>query len=205
MITGIYKSKATGIIKTVQNNSLIIILFSIFSAGIISGTAMLKSNSVIIEKATQLISNYIKIKNEEIFIQTFCNSLSSNIIFLLPIFVAGLCAIGIPIIFSVSFAKGLGLGFITSFYCSEFGINGLGHCVLMIFPGAVLSVLAIFIASKTTIIQSAKIFKATANGKGSIIKFSEYCKSFLIILLLFVISSFIDGTLNRLFSVVFIR
>ncbi len=204
MISGVYKSRATDLIKTIRENGLILILLVIFTSGIIFGTTVIKNNSLVVDRAVSLISDYVTLRGNQSVFECACNSFVSNLLFLIVLYIFGLCAVGLPVIMSAPFIKGAGLGLISAFFYTTYGLNGLGHCILVIYPGAVLSVMFMFLAVKTAIVSSGDIFSSISSRKNHEIRFIEYSKRFFMYFCVNIGFSLLDGVLNKIFSNIFI-
>ena len=204
MISGVYKSRATGVIKTIRENGLILILLVIFTSGIIFGTTIIKNNSLVIDSAVSLISDYVELRGNQSVFECACDSFISNLVFLLILFVFGLCAVGMPVIMSVPFIKGAGLGLISAYFYTTYGLNGLGHCILVLYPGSVFAVMFMFLAAKAAAISSGDIFSSVSSRKNHEIRFIEYSKRFFMYFCVNIGFSLLDGVLNKIFSNIFI-
>ena len=204
MISGVYKSRFTNVFKTIHENSLMFILFALFSAGLIFGTIIIKNDSLVIDRAVDLVSTFIEIRSKQSVFETTCNSFIGNLILLLPTSILGLCAVGIPGILAIPSIRGAGIGFITAFFYVTYGLNGLGHCILVLFPGAVFSVLIQMLSAQIATMSSANMFRRITIGDTQEIKLFAYCKKFLLYFCGLIIVGLLDGILNKFFSNIFI-
>jgi len=204
MISGVYRSRFTNVLKTIQENSLIFILFALFLSGLIFGTIIIKNDSLVIDRAVELVSSYIELRASQSVFETTCSSFITNLILLAPIFIFGLCAVGIPATFIIPFIRGAGVGFISAFFYTNYGLNGLGHCILVLFPGAMLSALLLILSAQVATISSANLFRRITVGNTQEIKLSTYCKKFLLYFSGLIITGLLDGILNKVFSNIFI-
>ena len=204
MISGVYKSRFTNVLKTVQENSLMFILLALFTSGLVFGTIIIKNDSLVIDRAVELVSTYIELRGSQSVFETACSSFITNLVHIIPIFIFGLCAVGIPATLSVPFVRGVGIGFISAYFYATHGLNGLGHCILVIFPGTMFSVLILILSSQIATVSSANIFRRITIGNTQEIKLITYCKKFLIYFLGCVFISILDGILNKVFSNIFI-
>ena len=204
MISGVYKSRFSNVLRVVQENSLIFILFALFSSGLIFGTIIIKNDSLVVDRAVELVSTYIKFRGSQTVFETACSSFITNLIHIIPIFIFGLCAVGIPATLSIPFVRGVGIGFISAFFYTTYGLNGLGHCILVIFPGAMFSVLILILSSQIATVSSANIFRRITVGNTQEIKLIAYCKRFLVYFCGYIIIGLLDGILNKIFSNIFI-
>ncbi len=204
MISGVYKSRLSNFLKTIRENNLMFILFAIFSSGLIFGTIIIKTDSLVIDRAVELVSTYIKLRGEQTIFETACSSFITNLIMLVTVFVFGLCAVGIPATLLMPFVRGVGIGFLSAYFYTNYGLNGLGHCILVIFPGTMFSVLILMLSSQIATISSANIFRRITVGNTQEIKLITYCKSFLLYFFSYVIIGLLDGILNKIFLNIFI-
>lgn len=141
-----------------QENEIknMIIIISLFAAGMIIGAGIMRKGS-----SSELITNFSSIfdifasnRNTTGTFQIFLNSLIVNLIFIFAVFFAGLSCIGIPLAVAVPIIKGIGLGMLSGYLFTSYAMNGIGYYLLTVFPAGVLSVTVLLLASCSAGIMS---------------------------------------------------
>ncbi len=133
-----------------------------------------------LEQLLQLLQEYSTIRSSQSLFSTMCNSLFSNLIYLSVAFIAGLCAIGFPFLALAPFLRGLGLGAVFGYLYSTKALAGVGYCMLILLPGAILSTATLLIGCREGITMSLDVF-AVMNGNktlDSYHNFRLYCARF---------------------------
>ena len=155
-----------GFLKSAADNWKLLILASLFIAGMVFGAAAAKtSNGELIHKLTETFINYTQLRITQGIFANFCNSLISVFVYLIIVYVSGLCAVGIPFISAVPFFRGLGLGMICGYLYKTYELTGIGYCLLTIYPGAVLSVAALIYACNEGALMSVDTLSAIERKK----------------------------------------
>ena len=184
------------------NNKLFTFLFIIFLLGFICGNIMLKNkNNDLFRKATDLFTLNFNIRKEGSFFNIFTESIFSSFIFILIIFSTGLSAFGVTLTPPIIFLKGCCTGIFQNYLFQNFGVKGVLFFIFVILPGFLFSILATLLMAKEAI-KISNIFSSILINIKNWQNDEKYIKSYLIktgcILILVVISAFIDSTLNFL-------
>lgn len=186
---------------------VLILLVILFAAGVISGSLYVANEKgMFLTEILKLFKECYIVRTESSFLQLFFRSLQSELLFFIPAFLFGTCALGAPAIFCISFLRGLGLGILTSVIYQNYGLTGLGYNVFILIPGAVLGSAALIFACKEGYYMSldmfGKLFQNRRSGKrkNNIITFKIYCARFGIFLLFVISSAFVDGVTSGVFG-----
>lgn len=197
-----YKVYNGKILKEMLENSRIFILVALFSAGIILGASAIKNNGEMIEKIKYIISNYAMQRAGQGIFENFINSLLVNLAFVfLSVFLA-FSLIGYPLIMLLPFIRGAAIGAVSGYLYLEYKFMGLGYSLLMIYPSAVLCMVAMTIIFNESCEYSHNAYLKAITGRGQFEK--DETKLFLIRQFVFGIiiaaSSLIDALSVALFS-----
>ena len=139
-----------------------IFLLSIIIIGIISGCLFIL---FITKEDKQLIHNNLEniidtITGKKInYLKTFINSISSNLISLIGLYILGISIIGIPIIVFFLFLKGFTLGFSFISLVSKYRIKGLLGSVSYLFPHEFIKIIIFILMGYYTINFSIRLFR----------------------------------------------
>lgn len=120
-------------------------------------------------------------------------------------FLFGLCAIGTPFELLVPVIHGAWLGAAMACIDVKYGVKGLGICILFILPQALITALAVIVASREGIKLSwsvaMNVFKSAQ--KPLLKKFKIYCYKYVICFLLLVIAAVIEALSIVIFANIF--
>lgn len=120
-------------------------------------------------------------------------------------YLLGLCAVGTPFEFLIPIIHGAWLG--TSMACIDmnYGVKGLGICVLFIMPQAILTSIAAMVACREGIKFSWSVAMTIFRGvqKTLINNFRTYCYKYVICFLFAVIASIIEAFSIVIFANIF--
>lgn len=193
-----------------KKNNILLVIFIIFILGLIFGSiyiTILKTG----EKTTILneVNNYFTSSSKLTFddkIDIFRNSLISNLLYFISIWLLGISVIGIPIIIVMIFFKSFILGFSVSSIFAKYGFKGILGAFFYIFPsGLVTSILALFLGSYSLILSiklvQSSFLKRTINFKTFMGKyFFILVISILISILCSLFDAFISPSLLKIFT-----
>ena len=197
-----YKVYNGKVFKEIIENSRIFILVALFSVGIIVGASAINNNGEMIEKIKYIISNFAMQRAGQGVSDNFFNSMLVNIVFVsLSVFFA-FSLIGYPLILLLPFIRGAAIGAVSGYLYLEYKFMGLGYSLLMIYPSAVICMVAMIIIFNESCDYSRNAYLKAITGKGHFEK--DETKLFLIRQFIFsiivVVSSLIDALSVELFS-----
>lgn len=142
--------------------TLYLILFFVFSAGIIAG---IYSNNALstTQKQNALVyvnSAFTLLKQTKMdFYKLFISAIQNNAIFFIPLILAGLFTITIPLIFIILCAKGYLLGFSIMFIFGNYSFFGLIIVLLCVLIPSVFSISCYFLMAKKAVLNGIDKFK----------------------------------------------
>ena len=198
----IYNGKS---LKKLFENTRMILLLLMFSAGIIAGALLLKSDSQFMLKISEIFYSFSFSRGEQGTFNNFGDSfLFNGLIIILNMFL-GFSVIGCPFIMLLPLFKGLGIGAVSGYLYSAYKFSGLGYCLLLIYPGAIVSSFALMTACRDSYEYSRNAYCKAIKGKGQYEK--DETRVFLSRQLLFLgmslVSSAIDAAAFKIFSGLF--
>jgi stage II sporulation protein M len=145
--------------------------------------------------ANQLITFFKQIKGNHIdYLLALKNSLTSNLIYILFIWILGISIIGIPIIIFLVFMKGFVIGFSIAAIVMKYKLLGILGAITYITPHVIILAMVILIISCYALYMSFNLFWAIIKRKT--INFKDIINRYIIILglsiLFIIITSLIE-------------
>lgn len=185
-----------------------ILMFSILLlSGLLIGVLVAKNgNESILAQVSRMFDSFYSVRENQSIGASVINSLKVSCAFWLINVLFGLCIIGIPFVTVIPVIRGLGIGLVTGYIYSIYGIKGIGYCFLIIFPGALISFIALIYAVSDSFKMSLYTLSSCVNSgapKGGAEKIKIFAVRQIFYLMLFAVSAFIDGIVNKLFAGVF--
>lgn len=186
---------------------ILIILVILFTAGVISGSLYtVNEKGLFLTQVLKLFQECYTVKTDSSFLQLFFRSFQSELLFFIPVFLFGTCALGAPVIFGISFFRGLGLGILTSVIYQNYGLTGLGYNAFVLIPGAVLGSAALIFACREGYYMSldmfGKLFQNRRSGKkqNKTTTFKLYCARLSIFLLFIISAALVSSITSEIFG-----
>lgn len=185
-----------------------ILMFSILLlSGLLIGVLVAKNgNESILTQVSRMFDSFYSVRENQSIGASVINSLKVSCAFWLINVLFGLCIIGIPFVTIIPVIRGLGIGLVTGYIYSIYGIKGIGYCFLIIFPGALISFIALIYAVSDSFKMSLYTLSSCVNSgalKGGAEKIKIFAVRQIFYLMLFAVSAFTDGIVNKLFAGVF--
>lgn len=181
----------------------LVTLISIFMAGMIIGAISAKhTDNDINARLVTMFSDFAMIRHTQSIFETFCNSFAVYFAFLFVAFASGLCAIGIPIIATIPLIRGIGIGMVSGYLYSTYALSGAGYCIVVLFPGAIISTAAMLLGCNESFVMSRELINLL-NGKSlfqhdNILK--KYSVRYILLLGFILLASLIDTLMTILFA-----
>lgn len=197
---GVYNGKT---IKKVIENSRLYFLAGFFIAGMIMGAVSIRNDSSnITDSLRQLVETYTSLRAEQGIGVNFCNSFAINSLFLAAAVFFGFSLIGYPFLMLMPMIKGMGLGMVSGYLYSAYKFLGLGYSLLIIYPGALISIFAFIVACGNSCEYSKNAFAKAIRGRGQFEKDETKLFAFrqLIMLGICAAGSLIDALFSAMFS-----
>lgn len=173
-------------------------------SGIIIGVLTAKNGSETIQKCTETIFNsFFSLHSDQSISSGIITSVGVSLAFQLTAFACAFCAVGAPIIASIPLVRGLGIGLISGYLYSAYKLQGIGYCALIIFPGVIISFIALVYITTDSFKMSLNAF-GLIFGKSRPGNETEKAKNFIIrqffYFLIFLLAAVADGITAKLFS-----
>lgn len=195
----VYNGKA---LKKIFENSRIYLFAVIFAIGIVAGAIVIGGDSELILKIKNLTDSFVQMKSQQGIAENFCNSVSVSVLFMIINVFFGFSLVGYPFLIWLPFLRGMGIGVVTGYFYSVYKALGLGYCVLIIYPGAIVSTLAFILACNDSCEYSKNAFQKAIKGRGQFEK--DETKVYFIRQIIFMgicaASSVIDAIFSASFS-----
>ncbi|MDR1733495.1 MAG: hypothetical protein LBR73_01225 [Oscillospiraceae bacterium] len=108
----------------------------------------------------------------------------TDMAFMAPGFLCGLCAAGLPLVLFLPVVRGLGIGALTGWLVSAYGWEGLGYSLLLLFPATIVSMLVMFTYCKEAMLMSGDmLLVATKRADRVESSLRSYAARFIVLLL----------------------
>lgn len=192
-----------GVTQFFIENRRILLMTVLFVVGLTLGAVNIKdSGSTVFIKFVELFNSCMEVQREQSLLSTFLNSTFKFTIYIVIIYICGLCAIGSPMICAVPLLRGLGVGFISGYLYSTYALKGLGYCLLILYPGLLVSVFAMFMCCNEGIMMSYDLLLTVGKlPTGNATSIKLYNTRFIVLTLINVAAAVID----TFFYAIFIR
>lgn len=132
--------------------------------GSIYGTILNSEDSKLVKESLEVFFNQIK-SNELQYLEIFKNSVISNIIFILIIWLLGISVIGIPVIVFMYFSKIFIIGFSVTSIIANYNVKGIGISLAYILPHHLINMLTYSLVIIYAFTLSIKIVQAIVKKK----------------------------------------
>lgn len=193
-----------------KRNNILVSTIIIFILGLIFGSiyiTILKTSekTTILNEVNNYFLNINKISIDD-KMNIFKNSLISNLLYFISIWLLGISVIGIPIIIIMVFFKSFILSFSVSSIFAKYGFKGILGAFLYIFPSSIVTTILMIVLSTYSLLLSIRIFKSSFLKRNINFKtfmgkyFFLLVISILICILCSLFDAFISPSLLRLFT-----
>ncbi len=174
-----------------NKNNLVILVLVVIIIGILFGSIYItildnSQKTVIINKVSSYFENITKVNFED-KIEIFENSLYSNLLYTVSMWLLGISSIGLPIVFIMVFFKSFIMGFSVSSIFAKYGIKGILRVLLYTFPSNIIMFIFVIFLSSYSILISIKIISNAFTKKS--INFKTFMGKYFFILVLAVLIS----------------
>lgn len=194
--------RCNGIFEFLVKNNILIILTAFFIIGLAIGIFILDSRESLFSFTDGFIDNYISERSGEGFFRITVNSFLNSMLFIAVAFICGASMLGIILLPICVSANGFLYGMIASFLYSEYSLNGVAFYAVMILPAAIVSIIALILASKESVKFSLLLARLTIRTTAPLnlsFDFKNYCGKYLSYSLIILISAIIDAVLSSNF------
>jgi len=178
-----------------------IFLFSILLVGIISGIFFIlfisKEDKSLIKNELEIVFNTIN--NHKInYFSTFINSLSSNLLSLVSVYILGISIIGMPLIILFIYIKGFMFGFCISSIISVYHLKGIPLFLAYLLPSKFILLLTWILLGFHAINFSIRLFRYLFLKENIALNryFTNFNKVLLFSLIIVIVSSVLETCLS---------
>lgn len=185
-----------------------ILIFSLLLIiGILFGAFIAKrGNDTVLLQVKNMFNTFYSTRENQGIMTSVLNSVKVSGCFWLANLILGFCIIGFPFAAMMPTIRGLGVGLVTGYIYSIYGLQGVGYCFLVIFPGALISFIALIYAVSDSFKMSLCTLSAclnTGTQKGGADRIKIFMIRQIFYFILFIIAAFVDGITNNLFAGIF--
>lgn len=188
-------------LKKISFLKIIVILFFL---GMIYGALLIGlGQAQTQEQLSFLTEQFINKRAEQSIFYTFIGSFNSSAVLLLGSFLLGLSAVGQPGALALPVFNGLGLGLSMAYLYSTQGFQGILFTLVLILPSAIISTIALVLATNESVRFSNSIFRMLFPGKyeaPSSNHLKLYLMRFGVLLLFDVAAALVDSVFTFLFA-----
>ena len=182
-----------------KKNNLLMILTLFFIGGFCFGIYFCSKETGLFDFSKRYIADYISNRTGYSFISVLFRSFFSSMLFIAVCFISGSSMLGIILVPFICSVKGLLLGTVAANLYIGNSLNGIAFYAVLILPSAVISVIAIILASKESIWFSLLLARLTfpsTSPKNLSFDFKNYCVKYLSISAICFASALLDGILS---------
>lgn len=180
---------SVSLIDLIKENLLISFFVFLIIIGIIVGTIFAKNaDEILLNILRSIFLNNYSLRSTQSLLETFSTSIVSSFIFVVLAVLMGMTMWGNITVPMLNFFKGFGLGISSGYLYLAYGFKGILFNLIVVFPGAFLSALALIISSKQAMKFSSILAFSGLRVKGKIrevpsvkIFLMNNCKSFIIV------------------------
>ena len=185
-----------------KKNNFLVLILGIFILGLIFGsiyiTILGKSEKALIINSVGNYFNEIKGVSFDNGINIFKNSLISNLLYNISMWLLGLSAIGLPVIIIMVFFKSFVLSFSVSSIIAKYGFKGILGALLYIFPSPLITGIFSIILGTYSMIISVKLIRSAFTKQT--INFKSFMGKYFFILLISVLVSVLCALIDAFAS-----
>lgn len=183
----------------IRKNNVLMILTLFFIGGFCFGIYFCSNKDSFLEFSKDYINDFLNNRTGHSFISILFSSFFSSMLFVALCFISGSSMLGIILVPFICSAKGLLLGTVAANLYFSNSLNGIAFYAVMILPSAVISVIAIILASKESISFSLLLARLTfpsTSPKNLSFDFKNYCVKYLSISAICFVSALLDTILS---------
>lgn len=191
-----------GLVNAISRNNVVIIMLFFYIVGIAVGVFWVRSNSTVVNIASDLFSKYISQRSDRALYQIFFSSFLSVLPFAVIIFLCGTSFVGIALTPLAICYRGFYYGILAGYLYYQYSLKGIAFNSLLLIPCTVISVFGLIFFGKSAFgfsLYLAKVSLPQSKPVGIYSTFKDYCKKSMYILLVFVFSSMLDAVLSKSF------
>lgn len=190
--------KLRNIIKLDKQKKLYIILISLVVIGILSGIMfrffISTGDKTLVDDKLDIFFNTIKNGEKLNYLSSLINSISSNLLYTISIWLLGISIIGLPLIIFSLLSKSFIIGFSIVSIIAKYKFIGLLGSFTYIFPHMIISIILSLLLTFYAVCFSIKLFKCLFLRKDIDFKktMNKYIRVLLFCLVAFLVNSLVE-------------
>ena len=178
-----------------QNSTLILMLFSVL-LGVLLGALRVKNSTAegLIAFAEDFI-NFLSARQSLSFIKMLPKALLLWLPYVAAAFLCGTSLAGMATVPLVCGYFGYTYGTMAAYLYSNFAMQGIGFCMLLVIPARIIAAFALMLACRESFafsLMMAKLILQTKGATHTYFNFKNYCLRYLFILMLLAASTLVD-------------
>lgn len=179
----------------IPSKKINIFIISILFLGLIAGAIFsniigLNDQNLVIDKIKLFINNINENSIDTII--AFKNSISTNLIYIIIIWILGMTLIGIPINIFIFFLKSFVLGFSLSSFILTYSYKGIILSTIYLLLGQLINIIILLVLTIYSIMFSSKLIKLIFKGNNRL-EFPKLLKNYCLILIICILLSVISS------------
>ena len=188
-----------------KRNRFFISVFWIIGIGILIGAVAVgmfyNSEKSIIN---DICLGYFEKRASQSIFSCFLATFSSALTVIILTYLFGLCAMGVPMLYSILAFDSIGKGLILGFVYIEYGFLGILKSLVFLLPQNVMLCLLIFYAVSFSVKMSKQIYNMLSDYNGSDYQINKklYNKRYLLFVLGILVLSVVDALMSRFTAVI---
>lgn len=190
--------------KETEYDRISLISFLTLGAGLFFGTVIyIISKDYLTGSIWEYFINFTTDFSAKSNIEIISGLIISHLPFVILSVILGTNAFGTPFIFIMSFIKTLGLGLISSYIYTSYGLKGIEYSVMVFFPGKFVLFFSMLMLMHICTDSSLKIKRSLAGENQIRYSLGEYLAKVSVCVLCFLISAIVDFLAIICFSSLF--
>jgi hypothetical protein len=180
--------------------------FSLFFCGLILGVLTIKDDNTELNNVLKtFFVNYISRKNAISILECLLDSSILTLTIPFFTFILGLCAVGGPIIIAIPTFVGIVVGMATGILYSQYTLQGLGYCALVIMPSVAIVIGTLLKSCNESINMSVEIIYMIIGGNRTTRtnELKEYCIKYLVLCVPFILAAVLNTVSFKIFGGLF--
>lgn len=174
------------------NKSALISALVIF-VGVVVGIALYSALSENLKyELNDHFINYLSTFSQKNKPELISGLIFQNIIYFVLMLIFSVCLYGTLAIFMISSLKAVGLGILTTHIYCKFALKGIEYCLLVLFPGKFILILAMLLLTQNCYVNSNSILRVMRNQEDRVVDMKKFSLRSAVIFLLLLISSTVD-------------
>jgi hypothetical protein len=173
----------------------------LFLAGVLAGVLLLGSaGEETLALLVRVVDGFVEKRRSQGFAQIFASASFSSLFFVGALFICGFCAIFQPVEIAMPLFKGLGFGFSVASLYGSYGAQAAAYVGVFMFPGMLLSTIAILFCVKEALKLSASFFSGMRGKEHEPYPLRLYIARFFVAAVVCVLAAFLEAALYSVFA-----